>query len=158
MEASVNEHVRDVLIDPAVLGHIRRATLDDLPFFAELIQNRYGDRFHDPQKANANSNWLALAFERPDFTCLRGTHTAGVARVVIAYGAELLPQLVGMAAWPGAGLEPLRMLRVMLRWAKVRGATGDFAVSADTGVDFAPFAKRLGGRKVIKEVWEIPLE
>lgn len=153
----MNEQVREVRVDPKVLGAIRRATIDDLPFFADLIRHRYGERFHHPDVARQNLEWLASLFERRDYTCLRGEHSAGVARIFYAYGAEPHAQVVGIAAWPHAGLEPLRMLRVMLLWARVSGV-GKLALSADTGVDFEPFAKRLGGMKTTKVIYEIPTE
>lgn len=153
----MNEQVREVRVDPKVLGAIRRATIEDLPFFADLIRHRYGDRFHHPDKCRANLEWLAALFARRDYTCLRGEHSAGVARVLQAYGAEPQAQVVGLAAWPHAGLEPLRMLRVMLLWARMIGAS-KLTLSADTGVDFEPFAKRLGGVKVVKVTYDISTE
>lgn len=153
----MNEQVREVRVDPRILGQIRRATLEDLPFFADLIRHRYGDRFHDPDKCQKNLEWLGQLFSRGDYTCLRGERTAGIARVLAAYGAEPQAQVVGLAAWPHAGLEPLRMLRVMVLWARTIGAS-KLTLSADTGVDFEPFAKRLGGIKVVKVSYDIPTE
>lgn len=156
----MNDHPRDLFVDPKVLGAIRRAepTETDLKFFADLIRFKYGDRFKDPAKLEANLRWLAPLFERRDHTCLRGRYTAGVARITQRYGCEHKAQLVGLAAWPGAGWEPLRMIRVMVLWAKAMGATGALTLDADTGLDFEPFARRLGGKAITMVKYEIPLE
>lgn len=143
---------------PSLLGAIRRATLDDIPFFEALAREKYGDRFHDPDKAEKLHEWLANLFQRGDYTCLKGDFTAGIARVQRRYGCELKGQLVALAARPGCVLEPLQMIKVMLLWAKAVGATGTFTLDADTGHDFEPFARRLKGEKIVKTSYEIPLE
>ena len=49
------------------------------------------------------------------------------------------------------------MVRMMIAWAKEQGAQGAFKLEADTGIDFAPFAKRLGGHAVTTTRYDIPL-
>lgn len=139
----------------AIGPSIREATADDLPFILEFGKAMYPSR--DIQKG---MRWMAWAIENPDRLVLIGTDSVGVAQVSRNYGFENKGKLDILASRPvpGAALEALRMIRIMARWAKSRGAIGTFRLSADTGVDFKPFSDRLGGKAMIVTHYEIPLE
>ena len=62
-----------------------------------------------------------------------------------------------LCARKGAGFEAFRMVRMMIQWAREQGAQGEFKLDADTGVDFGPFARRLGGRASSAQWYVIPL-
>lgn len=133
---------------------IRRATLDDAPFLLELAREKYPAR-----QVDLAANWLKWCIESPDRLVLIGPNSAGIAQVQWNYGFERRARLDALAARPttGAALEALRIVRLMIDWAKQQGAVGSFRLDADTGVDFGPFAKRLGGRPVTMTRYEIPL-
>ena len=94
--------------------------------------------------------------KHPQRLVLVGAYSFGVAEVSDKYGFERRARLGMLAALPGAGMEPLRLVRMMIAWAKQQGAAGTFRLDADTGVDFGPFAKRLGGKPILAQ-YEVPI-
>ena len=138
----------------ADLPVIRAATLDDMPFIIELAREKY------PQRTiEKGIPWMAWAIQNSERLVLVGPNSGGVAQVSWNYGFERRARIdmLGARAVPGAALEALRMVRMMLVWAKEQGAEGTFRLDADTGVDFGPFARRLGGKPVTTTRYEIPL-
>lgn len=133
---------------------IRRAILDDMPFIVELAREKYPKRVID-----LGIPWMEWAIGNPERLVLVGPNSVGVAQVSWNYGFERRARLdmLGARAASGAALEALRMVRMMLAWAKEQGAQGTFRLDADTGVDFGPFALRLGGKPVTLTRYEIPL-
>lgn len=146
----LNGHAIEIEAEPA----IRRATLADMPFIVEMARERYPQRTIDQ-----GIPWMEWAIQNPDRLVLLGPNSIGVAQALWAYGFERRARLdmLGARAVPGAALEALRMLRLMLVWAKEKGAEGTFRLDADTGIDFGPFARRLGGKPVTVTRYEIPL-
>ena len=132
---------------------IRQATLDDIPFIMELAKEKYPTR--DVEKA---APWAAWCIKNPDRLVLVGPSSMGCAQVDWRYGHECKARLDVLAARPGPIWEALRMLRLMLNWARQKGAIGNFILDANTGIDFGPFAERLGGKKVTIVQYEIPLD
>jgi len=129
---------------------IRPATLEDMPFLVALAQEAYPGR-----GIERGIPWMEWAIQNPERLVLIGPGCAGVAQVSWNYGFERrarLDMLAGKSHW-----STFKMVRHMLAWAKSMGATGNFRLDADTGVDFAPFAKRLGGKPVTLTRYEIPL-
>jgi len=133
------------------LETIRLATLADVPIWIEKAKAKYPGR--DVEKA---TRWAEWCVQNPNRLVLVGRNCAGIAQVDQYYGFECkakLDMLFGDPSW-----ETFRMVRMMVRWAREKGATGTFRLDADTGADFAPFAARLGGRPVTVTRYEIPLE
>ena len=100
--------------------------------------------------------WMRFVITSPERLVLLAPGAVGVAQVFWRYGFERKARLDMLAALPGSGLSTLKMLRIMLEWAKANGAAR-FNLDADTGVDFAAFSKRLGGTPVTTTTYEIPL-
>lgn len=142
------------LAAPPAQETVRRATLADVPVLLEIAKELYADR----PVANAES-WLRWAIQNPERLVLIGKASAGVAQLSWNYGFERRARLDALGALPGraSAFEALRIVRLMIQWARENGATGTFRLDADTGVDFGPFARRLGGKPVTHTRYEIPL-
>lgn len=133
----------------------RKATEADIPFILALAKELYPDR-----PVEQGVPWITRAMRDPAHFVVVGPHSAGCCHITKHYGFEPKARLDMLARRPGvttATMEALKLLRVMLWWAKDRGAKGNFTLDADTGVDFEPFAKRLGGKRVEYVRYEIPL-
>ena len=132
---------------------IRIAIPEDLPGIMALARETYAGR--DTDKAEP---YIAWAMQQPDRLCLIGVDTAGMASVTSHYGFERKARmdiLVGRRT-AIAPLEAFRMVKIMVDWAEKMGAKS-FRLDADTGVDFGPFALRLGGHLVDSPRYDIPL-
>ncbi|MFA5897720.1 MAG: hypothetical protein WC829_01275 [Hyphomicrobium sp.] len=140
-----------VLAMPAI--HV--ATDADKPFMLALAREKYPGRNID-----LGIPWVERCMANPDRLVLVGPNSFGIAQADWLYGFERRGRLDMLCArpQPGVALEALRMVRMMVGWAKSRGCLGTFKLDADTGVDFGPFARRLGGVKVTSVRYEIPLE
>lgn len=140
---------------------IRRATPDDVPFLVELAREMYVKRpgTLDNLVEQGAVGWLRWAIGNPDRLVLAGQHSGGVASVSWYYGYERRARVDVLCArpMPGAGLEAMRMVRVMLAWARERGAA-HLRLGADTDVDFGPFARRLGGIRKTEVYYDFPLQ
>ena len=132
---------------------IRQATLDDIPFIMALAAEKYPGR-----DVTKDEPWAKWCIKNPDRLVLVGPSSMGCAQVDWIYGHECKARLDVLAARPGPIWEALRMLRLMLNWARQKGAIGSFILDANTGIDFSAFSERLGGRKVTVTRFEIPLE
>lgn len=141
-------------IEPLPKVAIRRATLADMPFLIALAKEKYPAR-----QIEQGIGWMEWCIQNPERLVLVGPNSAGVAQVSWQYGFERRARLDMLGARPTAGgaLEALRMVRMMLVWAKEQGAQGSFRLDADTGIDFGPFARRLGGKPVTLTRYELPL-
>lgn len=137
------------------MNSVRRATLADIPAGVALLRKMYPER--GVGDAEDYARWLLSNENR---LVLIGSHSLGCAQFTWKYGFEPRARLDFLAAEPAAHdiLEPLQIVRMMLAWARQKGAKGTFILDADTGVDFGPFAKRLGGHERVMRRWEIPLE
>ena len=133
---------------------IRRATVSDIPFVRELARLKYPARAID-----GALHWFQWCLSNPDRLVLVGTNSVGVAQVDWYYGFERRARLDILASRPvsGTAWEAFRMVRMMVAWAKEQGAQGTFKLDADTGADFGPFARRMGGKAVTITRYEIPL-
>lgn len=137
-----------------VVVGIRRATLDDMPFIIELAQDRY------PGRGIENGiPWMRWCIQSPARLVLVGSNSVGVCRYSLNYGFESHASVDMLASRRAktAPLEALRMLRIMIQWAREKGVKDCLHLHADTGVDFEPFARRLGGKTVVSQRCEIPL-
>ena len=132
---------------------IRRATPDDVEFGIGLVRELYPNR--DITKMRG---WLTWVLNNPDYCTLIGINSVGCASVYWKYGTDMRARLqfLGANTKPGYVFEPLRIVRMLMDWSKSKGAKGEFRLDADTGVNFAPFAKRLGGTHKTAEYWDIP--
>lgn len=137
---------------PLELDGIRKATLADIPAGLALAEAAYPGR--GVEKA---AKWAEWCINNPDRLVLVSPKGVGIAQVSWNYGFELKGRLDLLYVAKGSGLEALKMLRIMVAWAKAKGAVGSFAVDADTGVDFGPFVKRLGGTQTKGVRYLIPL-
>ena len=133
---------------------IRRASLDDMPFIIGMAKEKYPAR-----QIEQGIPWMEWCIGSPERLVLVGPNSVGVAQVDWRYGFERRGRLDMLASRPQASApwEAFRMVRMMLAWAKEQGAQGTFRLYADTGIDFGPFAKRLGGEPVTLTRYEIPL-
>lgn len=137
-----------------VLQSLHRATDADLPFMEALATEKYPGR---PVKQG--QPWVEWCMKNEDRLVLVGPNSFGIAQAQWIYGFERRGRLDMICARTTArsSFEPLRMIRLMVDWAKARGCVGTFKIDADTGVNFTPFAARLGGYAVTVERCEIPL-
>ena len=135
---------------------IRHATVDDLPFMLEIAKERYGARVQD-REGLAYVRWCIT---QPSHMVLVGLNSFGIAQISVRYGYERKARLAMLAArrQNKAWIEVLQMVRVMVNWAALNKAEGAFRIDADTGVDFGPLAKRLGGEPVNEPAYDIPLD
>lgn len=133
---------------------VREASEADLPFMVAIAEECYPGR-----GVVAGIEWMKRCIGSGNNLVLVGEHSIGVAQINLNYGYEKRAKMVLLASRKTSrgALETLHMLRIMLVWAKALGATGEFALSSDTGVDFAAFAKRLGGRRIDIVEYRIPL-
>lgn len=137
---------------------IRRGREEDIPFMLEVGRERYGDR-----ASEISVPWIKWHLKNPASLVLIGSATVGLASINLHYGFEKRARLDMLAAKheKQAVFEALQQVRAMVRWAAINGAEGAFKIDADTGVDFGPFAKRLGGVEVDPKIYpryEIPLD
>ena len=132
---------------------IKIATAEDLPRVFEIGRASYKNR-----DVGLAQRYLEDALNRSDRLFLVGNETAGIASVTDIYGFERKARLDILAGYgtKTAPLEAFRMVKIMLDWATKAGAKS-FRLEADTGVDFAPFARRLGGALVNNPCYDIPL-
>ena len=129
---------------------IHIASEPDREFIMDLVREMYPDR--DVDKAVP---WVEWCLKNPDHLVLVGENSFGIARAEWVYGFERLGKLLILCS-RGKSLEALRMVRKMIAWSKTRGCS-DFRIDANTGVDFASFAKRLGGHRQTVLRYDIPL-
>lgn len=153
-QGDVHPRFNGVTPHMALPGAIHRATEADKPFMLEIARAKYDARVIDKSIA-----WVEWCMGNPERLVLVGANDFGIAQVDWIYGFERRGRLDLLASRPTAGavLEALRMVRLMVGWAKEKGCQGTFKLDADTGVDFTAFAARLGGRKVEVLRCEIPL-
>jgi len=126
--------------------------MGDIPRWLAVAQSRYPGR-----PVEQAVPWVEQCIASPNRLALVGDRACGIAEIGLYYGFERRSRLSFLFSSPGAGMEPLRILRQMVVWAKENGAVGHFVVDADTGVDFGPFARRLGGVTVNEARYRIPL-
>lgn len=137
---------------------IRRFTEADIPWALEIAKARYPDR-----PVENGVQFVRWSMGNTNSVVLRGEAAFGVASIVMKYGFEKRARLDILAAQQGnrAVVEALHIVRAMVRWATLNGALGHFRIDADTGVDFGPLARRLGGH-VVDPVryprYDIPLD
>lgn len=141
----------------AAASEIRRGTAADIEFGIEMVRARYPTR-----DIRETKQWIEWLLANENRLVLIGSRTVGCAQFFWRYGIEPRARLEFLAAKPSsrdALLEPLRMVRMMVDWAKAKGAKGQFSLSADdSNIDFGPFAQRLGGEERVLKYWTIPLE
>ena len=142
---------------PPVAQSIRRATLDDMPHMIEMAKKLWA-RYPERQVVQGEG-WMRWCISNPERLVLLGSTSIGVASVSWNYGYERRARMDILAGLPvpGTALQTLRMLHIMIAWAREQGAQGTFRLSADTEADFGPFARRLGGKAVTTTRYEIPL-
>lgn len=136
-------------------GDIRVATEADIPHGMAIAREMYPHLDLDRVVG-----WVQWCLANPDRLVLIGPNSVGCAQIDWIYGYDMRARVDFLACRrvKQASLEALRMLRLMLNWARSRGVTAPFTLDADTGVDFAPFSERLGGMKEITVKYKIPLE
>ena len=139
---------------PEPVCHIRRATEADIPYMLALAKEKYPDR-----PVEMGVPWMQWCLQNPNRLVLVGLDSVGVAQADTHYGYARKGRLDWLCGRPvkGAALETLRMVRMMIAWAKEQGCVGDFRLDAETDVDFAPFSRRLGGREVVIKRYLIPI-
>lgn len=137
---------------------IRPATLDDLPEIAQRLIRHYEGRA-TPEQIMKGAKWMCWAIGSRERLVLIGPNAFGVASTGMFYGCEARAQVDILCCRPSAGgsWEALSMVRKMVAWARRRGFPM-MRLDSDTGIDFAPFGKRLGAEPVTVTKYEIPTE
>lgn len=117
----------------------------DVMWSLEIAKERYPNR-----DVSLGVPFVRWSMNNPNCIALRGEVAFGVASIVMKYGFEKRARLDILGARKGNSsvIEALQIVRAMVRWAAVQGAQGYFRIDADTGVDFGPIARRLGGHEV----------
>lgn len=140
---------------PAVQMSIRPAALTDLLEIARRMMRHYPTRATNAT-AIAGAKWICWAITNRDRLVLIGPNAFGIASIGTFYGCERRARVDILCSRLSAGhsLESLRMVRKMVAWARRRGVSS-LRLDADTEVDFAPFARRLGARPVTTTKFEI---
>lgn len=134
---------------------IRVATVDDIDDALAIARECYPGR----EVGNARQ-WAEWIIKNPDRLALIGKDTVGIAAVYLNYGFERHARIDMLASrkTKAAPLEALEMIRIMMHWAwHHKGLRTTLRLSSDTGVDFKPFAERLGGCAVTPS-YDIPLK
>lgn len=139
---------------------IRPATIADIPRGLQIAEEMYPGR-----GVGGGVDWARGCVENrngSNFAWI-GDHSFIIAHIYRQYGFELRARLDMLCArrQKSAILEALQLVKACKRWAALNGVVHPLKLDADTGVDFGPFAKRLGGWKVDPDrypVYEIPLD
>lgn len=121
---------------------IRAATSADIPFLLDVARARYTEAFD----AAAVRAFLAGAIANPSLCVLRSERGGAVAAITKAFwGGPSKAYLLFIVALPGRGLasDGLALVRAVDAWRRERGAES-LHFGEDTGMDFAPLARRLG--------------
>lgn len=118
---------------------IRIATLEDLDWLLDLARERYPYFEEDGART-----WLTNVLTNQDVLCIRGEYGALVACAHVLMWNPKKPQvhMVFVVARPNRAFEGYRMLEIMVQWARSLGASAHFG--EETGIDLAPYARRLG--------------
>lgn len=139
---------------------IRRATLNDMPRMLEIAEEMYPGR-----GVKAGWDWMKWNIENRagDKFVWIGEDSILVAHIFKRYGFELAVRVDMLCARRKKRVlfEAVHLLKACKRWAALNGVTEPLKLDADTGVNFEPFARRLGGYKVDPArypVYEIPLD
>ena len=120
---------------------IFRATEDDIPRLLAIAAYAYPEF-----DLAASMQWAEQAFRNPDIGIWVGQRTLGVSAVSAPFysPARRRGVMLFLAAEPGAGYEPVKMLRTMVDWCLNERGAASFHFGEDTGANLAPLAKRVG--------------
>jgi hypothetical protein len=120
---------------------IRHATEDDAPRLLAIAAYAYPEF-----DLAASIQWAEGAFRNPDIGIWLGERTLGVAAVSAPFYAPQQRRgvMLFLASEPGAGYEPVKMLRTMVDWCLNERGAASFNFGEDTGANLAPLAKRVG--------------
>lgn len=122
---------------------IRAASPDDLPWCVDLCRRRYAE----PMDLAALQAFLLRCIADQDVLFERTGRAFTVTRLAQVYfwPRSVAAMLILVAEdEPGAVWDIMRLARSAARWGKARGASR-LSIGAETGVDFGPIAKRMGG-------------
>jgi hypothetical protein len=121
---------------------IRKATPEDAKFLIDLAKTSYPN-FDEP----AAYEWLGKAMQLDNYAVFRGERCGGVMMVngFFYNPSELRGFMLYCVAYPKAGWEVFRLFKAMIDWALNEKMAASVHFGSETGVNFAPFAKRLGG-------------
>lgn len=120
---------------------IRPVTRADIPFLLALGATKYPDYPHTESEA-----WLNASIPHSNGIIWLRSETGSAMAELLHRFWETAPsvwRLVFLATADPAHLEGYRLLKTVIKLARAQGAT-EFQFDSDTGVDFSPFAKRLG--------------
>jgi hypothetical protein len=120
---------------------IRPVTPMDIEFVAELAMAAYPGRYKSRESAYDIVTKLAFG-DLPFFMRTDNAFCLGDIVQDIYHEDVWRAYMVTMAWESGHSFQGMKLLRALVKWAHGRGASLTFGT--DTGVDLAPFAKRLG--------------
>lgn len=121
---------------------IRHVTIEDSDFLISLAKESYTLPFVE----EAAREWIARVVAAPDEAIfIRTDNATGVSVIQRPAWAphQLEAHMVFLVSrGNGVDMEGYKILKAMIEWAREQGAS--FHFGEQTGIDFAPFAKRLG--------------
>jgi hypothetical protein len=120
----------------------------------------YGPRIGTQEKMNAAAKWVGGAIKDPNWLVLIAPDAVGICHVYWRYGIECRASADILCSDPASAAGPftaIKMVRMMVTWAKEKGAQGYFRLASDTEADFEPIARRLGGHVTKDRLYDIPL-
>ena len=120
---------------------IRRATEDDAPHLLAIAAYAYPEF-----DLAASIQWAEGAFQNPDIGIWVGERTLGVSAVSAPFykPSQRRGVMLFLAAEPGAGYEPVKMLRTMVEWCLFEKGAESFHAGEDTGINLEPLMRRIG--------------
>lgn len=118
---------------------IREATSADIPFLLAVARARY-PAFDE----RATIAWLHQALTIPHVRVVRGDYGGGVGIVTRPFhGGPSRAHMLFTVTLPNRRMEGYFIIKALDEWRREMGAES-LHFGSDTGVDFAPFARRLG--------------
>lgn len=147
MQTSVEDRIADFALGVPRYP-LRPCTLNDIPWLLDRVAFHYRNQPVDLNKAE--TYWRATIGRR-DHVYIRGSVSCGASRLVRSYWATDAspPSATDLFffADKGAGgvFELLAIMRMMIAWARQSGCV-NYRFAAQTGVDVAAMAKRLGAK------------
>lgn len=94
------------------------------------------------------ASWLVRIIGSPDYRVLTGRGCVAIGCLVRSFHHPMPPvgHCLFLFGSPFTPWDPVKMLRLLIQWARVNGAKR-FRFGSDTETDVSPLARRLGARQ-----------
>lgn len=121
---------------------IRKVREKDWKWCIDLATKVYPPETFDPVDAEI---WLGKITNNPEFGLFRGDECFAFATVMrkSVFIRQIFGSLILIASTGKAGLEPVKLLREVMKWARGCGAEY-LGFDSVFGANLAPFARRIG--------------